>query len=78
MPKRFIHRAYKGRSNKIGPAFPEERNDSDYAIQSVLELEEKRLGRMLNIFCWMVPPKTYPMENSYPCFKNGSERTMPI
>ena len=47
MPKRFIHRAYKGRSNKIGPAFPEERNDSDYAIQSVLELEEKRLGRML-------------------------------
>ena len=47
MPKRFIHRAYKGRSNKSGTAFPEERNDSDYAIQSMLELEEKRLERML-------------------------------
>jgi hypothetical protein len=49
MPKRFIHRAYKGRSNKSGTAFPEERNDSDYAIQSMLELEEKRLERMLTL-----------------------------
>lgn len=49
MPKRFIYRAYKVRSNKSGPSFPEERKDSDYAIQSVLELEEKRLERMLTL-----------------------------
>ncbi len=49
MPKRIIHCAHKGRSNKFGPAFPEERDDSDYAIKSVVELEEKRLERMLTL-----------------------------
>ena len=49
MPKRFTHRAYKGRSNKSGPAFPDEPTENEYAIQSMLELEEKRLERMLTL-----------------------------
>ena len=49
MPKRIIHCAHKVLSNKFGPAFPEERDDSDYAIKSVVELEEKRLERMLTL-----------------------------
>ena len=48
MPKRFIHCAHKDRSNKSGPAFPDEPTESEYAIQSMVELEEKRLGRHLN------------------------------
>ena len=49
MPKQITRRAHKGRSNKSGPAFPDEPTESEYAIQSVLELEEKRLERMLTL-----------------------------
>ena len=37
----------KSRGNEFRPEFAEERRDSEYAIQSVVELEEKRLERML-------------------------------
>ena len=45
----MIHRAHKGRSNNSGPSFPDEPTENEYAIQSMLELEEKRLERMLTI-----------------------------
>jgi hypothetical protein len=47
MPKQITHRAYIGQSNKSGPAFSDEPTESEYVIQSMVEVEEKRLERML-------------------------------
>lgn len=47
MPKQITRRFHTGRSNKSGPAFPDEPTESEYVIQSMVEVEEKRLGRML-------------------------------
>jgi hypothetical protein len=47
MPNQITHRAHKGRSNKSGTAFTDEPTEREYVIQSMVELEQKRLGRML-------------------------------
>jgi len=47
MPKQITRRFHIGRSNKSGPAFPDEPTENEYVIQSMVELEEKRLERML-------------------------------
>jgi hypothetical protein len=47
MPNRRSRSSLKARSNESGSESAEEKSDSEYAIQSVVELEEKRLGRKL-------------------------------